>query len=129
MFSRIKNLMAVLLLFIAANSLAADVSRDDILDGVWQGVWYRGMTSGKLRLEMNQGSGTIQFFGLDRFGAAAQPLRDARLTDRVLSFEVLGTAGTPLTATLAVAPSATEMKGSGSYEGLALRFELRRIVP
>jgi hypothetical protein len=125
----IKHAMMVLVSFMAAHCLAANPSTDGVSDGVWEGVWYRGMTSGRLRLELTQGNGTIQLFGLDSFGATPQPLRESRHAGRVLTLEVVGKAGTALTASLTVVPSATDMKGSGSYEGLALRFELRRIVP
>lgn len=125
----IKQLMMLLVSFTAASCLAANASQDGIPDGVWEGVWYRGMTSGKLRLELAQGSGTIQFFGLDAFGAAAQPLREARLLEGKLSLQTVGVEGVPLTATFTVTPSGTGMKGLGSYEGLALRFELHRVVP
>ncbi len=126
----VKQLIIIFLASVtAANCVAATVRQDGIVDGVWEGVWYRGMTSGKLRLELIEGSGTIQFVGLNSFGGAVQPLREARLLEGVLSLQAVGMAGTPLTATFTVVPSATGMKGLGSYEGFAYRFELQRVVP
>jgi hypothetical protein len=125
----IKPLTILFLAFMLGASWMPATAQQSSLDGVWEGVWYRGMTSGTLRLELTEGSGRIQFVGLDSFGAAAQPLREASLTDGTFSLQTAGTAGTPLKATFPVKPSAREMKGFGSYEGFTLRFELRRVAP
>lgn len=125
----IKQLTILFLAFMSAANCAPATAQHSTLDGVWEGVWYRGMTSGTLRLELIEGGGRIQFVGLDSFGGAVQPLREAGLAAGTLSLETVGMAGTPLKATFTVGPSPTDMRGFGSYERFTLRFELRRVAP
>ena len=59
------------LLGLAMAATCGSAAAESAVDGVWEGAWYRGMTSGKLRLELRGSEGTVQFTGLDTFGTAS----------------------------------------------------------
>ena len=93
--------------------------------GVWEGPWYRGMTSGKVKIDLGQSSGTIQFTNLDGFGTEMRPV-DASLDSGVVKLRAEGDKGGPLTANLKLNETGTEMKGLGKFDGFPLRFEVKR---
>lgn len=96
------------------------------LAGVWEGPWYRGMTSGKVRLQIGGDGGTIQFTNLDKFGPAPHPVAKATLADGIYQFRTEGESGGALTARLKPSETGAEMKGTGKFDGFPLRFELKR---
>src|SRR5450432_335660 len=97
--------------------------------GLWEGPWYRGMTSGKVQLQVEGGGGAIRFTNLDKFGGAAHPLSNASIDGRAFQFRSEGETGGPLTATLKLNEAGTEMKGIGRFDGFPLRFEVKRVPP
>jgi hypothetical protein len=103
----------------------AAFAQDAATAGVWEGPWYRGMTSGKVKIDLRQSSGTIQFTNLDGFGTEMRPL-DASLDSGVLKLRAEGEKGGPLTANLKLNEAGTEMKGLGKFDGFPLRFEVKR---
>ena len=95
------------------------------MTGVWEGPWYRGMTSGKVKMDLRQTSGTIQFTNLDGFGTEVRPL-EASLDSGAVKLRAEGEKGGPLTANLKPNEAGTEMKGLGKFDGFPLRFEMKR---
>ena len=96
------------------------------VQGVWEGPWYRGMTSGKVKVQVKDDGGTIQFTNLDIFGGDAHPITHVKRDGQSLSFRADGEKGGPLTATLKLNEAGTQMRGLGKFDGFPLRFELRR---
>jgi len=111
------------LLALAAHCPA--VAQDAAMTGVWEGPWYRGMTSGKVKMDLRQSSGTIQFTNLDGFGTEVRPL-EASFDSGAVKLRAEGEKGGPLTASLKLNEAATEMKGLGKFDGFPLRFEMKR---
>ena len=95
--------------------------------GQWEGPWYRGMTSGKVKIDLRTKPGTIQFTNLDNFGTDLRPV-DASLDDGVLKLRAEGDKGGPLTASLKLNEAGTEAKGLGKFDGFPLRFEIKRAL-
>jgi hypothetical protein len=93
--------------------------------GAWEGPWYRGMTSGKVKIQVEGTGGTIQFTNLDNFGDALHPLTNT-FDGKVLQFRAEGEKGGPLTAALKLNEAGTQMKGMGKFDGFPLRFEVKR---
>lgn len=102
-------------------------AQDAGIAGVWEGPWYRGMTSGKARLQIAGDGGTIQFTNLDKFGPAQHPLGQAGLAEGIYEFRTEGESGGALTGRLKLNEPGTEMKGTGKFDGFPLRFELKRV--
>jgi hypothetical protein len=94
--------------------------------GAWEGPWYRGMTSGKVKIQVEGAGGTIQFTNLDNFGDAPHPLTNTAFDGKVLQFRAEGEKSGPLTAALKLNEAGTEMKGMGRFDGFPLRFEVKR---
>ena len=95
------------------------------MDGVWEGPWYRGMTSGKVKIDLRQTTRTITFTNLDGFGTQMRPLQ-ASLDNGAIKLRAEGDQGGPLTASLKLNEAGTEMKGLGKFDGFPLRFEIKR---
>ena len=94
--------------------------------GTWEGPWYRGMTSGKVKIQIDDAGGTIQFTNLDNFGPAQHPISDTAFDGQSFKFRAEGEKGGALTANLKRSESGTEMKGLGKFDGFPLRFEIKR---
>ena len=97
----------------------------DAATGMWEGPWYRGMTSGKVKIDLRSKPGIIQFTNLDNFGTDARPA-DAVLENGTLKLKCQGEQGGPLTASLKLNEAGNEAKGLGKFEGFPLRFEIKR---
>jgi hypothetical protein len=111
------------LLAVAVQSRA--LAQDAAVAAVWEGPWYRGMTSGKVKIDLRERPGTIQFTNLDNFGIEVKPLQ-ASVDGDMLKLRAEGEKGGPLTASLKLNEAGTEMKGLGKFDGFPLRFEIKR---
>ncbi len=117
--------MALLLGLTLASSTVLVANAEDEAAGTWEGPWYRGMTSGKVKIDLSAKPGTIQFTNLDNFGTQPQRV-DAAVENGALKFRTEGEKGGPLTASLKLNDARTEAKGLGKFDGFPLRFELKR---
>ena len=117
--------MALLLGLTLASSTALVANAEDEAAGTWEGPWYRGMTSGKVKIDLSAKPGTIQFTNLDNFGTQPHPV-EASVEGGALKFRTEGEKGGPLTASLKLNEARTEAKGLGKFDGFPLRFELKR---
>ena len=98
------------------------------VQGAWEGPWHRGMTSGKVKVQIEGGGSTIQFTNLDNFGGDPHPITHTAYDGQSFSFRADGEKGGPLTATLKLNDARTQMKGFGKFDGFPLRFELKRVA-
>lgn len=118
--------LLIAMLSLSAQALRAAETPADVR-GTWEGPWYRGMTSGKARLQINDGGGTIRFTNLDNFGTEEHPLSEMALEGANFKFRSEGDKGGALTANLKLSETADAMKGLGKFEGFPLRFEIKRV--
>ena len=84
------------------------------------------MTSGRAKLEIKAGEGTIQLLALDNFGNEPQPLKEPGFDGKVLSFRTKGEGGSTLIATLKLNEAATDLKGMCKFDGFTVRVEVKR---
>jgi hypothetical protein len=110
-----------------ANESVQAAAVSSMVSGVWEGPWYRGMTSGRAKLQIDGDGGTIQFSNLDKFGPAQHPLGNAAFADGIYEFRTEGESGGVLTGRVKLNEAGTEMKGMGKFDGFPLRFELKRV--
>ncbi len=110
---------------LALSSSGGTFAEDAGPSGLWEGPWYRGMTSGKVKIDLRQSARTIQFTNLDGFGTQARAL-EVSLEGDVLKMRAQGEQGGPLTANLKLNEDGTQMKGLGKFDGFPLRFEIKR---
>ncbi len=97
------------------------------IQGVWEGPWYRGMTSGKVRMQITDSAGTIRFTNLDNFGTEEHPLSEIKFDRPNFKFRSEGDKGGALHADLKLNEAADAMKGLGKFDGFPLRFEIKRL--
>ena len=96
------------------------------MTGIWQGTWYRGMTSGLVTLELGSaGAGTIRFTNLETFGEDAVELKNVEIDGKTLTFRAEGKNGAEFKASVTVTADGSRMRGNGRYEGFGVRFEAR----
>lgn len=108
---------------VATAALAAGTAP---IDGVWEGPWYRGMSSGKARFEIKAGGGSMTLTNAETFGEGPRPLSKVEFDGKTFRFESQGGTG-PLGASLKLNDKGDQMKGMGKFEGFGVRFELTRL--
>jgi hypothetical protein len=108
-----------------AQTLRAETPAE--MRGTWEGPWYRGMTSGKARLQITDAGGTIRFTNLDNFGTEEHPLSEIALEGSNFTFRSEGDKGGALNANLKLSETADALKGLGKFDGFPLRFEIKRV--
>jgi hypothetical protein len=96
------------------------------IDGTWESPWYRGMSSGRAKLQITGRNGSLQLTNAESFGAAPQPLTKLAVDGDDVSLRVSGESGLPLTLDLKLDAGRGQMKGMGKYEGFGVRMELQR---
>lgn len=106
-------------------SVFARKSDTGAIDGIWEGPWYRGMSSGKARFEIRDGAGTMELTNAETFGDGPHPLQKTVFDGKTFSFEAPGGGG-PMRARLELNARGDQMKGMGKHEGFGVRFELAR---
>ena len=115
----------VLGVLLGAATVSHALAQDAGVAGVWEGPWYRGMTSGRVKIDLREQPGTIQFTNLDNFGTEVKPLQ-ASVDGGALKLRAEGEKGGALTASLKLNEAGSEMKGLGKFDGFPLRFEVKR---
>jgi hypothetical protein len=96
------------------------------IDGTWEGPWYRGMSSGRAKLQIADNGGSLQLSNAETFGAVPQPVTKLAVNGDEVSLRVNGESGLPLTLELKLNAKGDQMKGMGKYEGFGVRMELQR---
>jgi hypothetical protein len=96
------------------------------VNGTWEGPWYRGMSSGRAKLQIAGKGGTLQLTNAETYGEAPQPLVMLAVDADVVSLRANGESGLPLTLDLKLNAKGDQMKGMGKYEGFGVRMELQR---
>jgi len=97
-----------------------------LIEGTWEGPWYRGMTSGRATLKVSDGKGSLQLTNSETFGAGPHSLEKLVVDGKAVSVRAIGDSGAALTVDLSVNAQGDQMKGMGKYEGFGVRLELRR---
>ena len=108
-----------------AQRALAQTADTQAIDGVWEGPWYRGMSSGKARFEIGAGAGVMELTNAEGFGEGPHPLQKLTFDGRVFAFEAPGGGGA-MKARLELNDRGDQMMGMGKHEGFGVRFELRR---
>ncbi len=103
------------------------VAAADELSGTWSGPWYRGMTSGIMTLEIDEGGkGLVQFTNLDNFGEDAVPLSGVEKGRTELKFSAAGEGASAFSASARLTREGRVLKGAAEYEGFPIEFNLKR---
>ena len=122
---RIIKLAVTLLTLLTFTRLeAADLSS---LNGVWNGVWHIGMSSGKavLRIEPS-GDATIRFTNLEGFDDSENALKKLVVDDQTISFAAPSQDSVEFTIKLSIKPDGESMEGGGKYAGAGAKLVFRR---
>lgn len=107
-------------------TLTAAAEQGAEMSGTWLGPWYRGMTSGIVKIELDDaGSGTIHFTNLENFGEEPVALKNVERDGKKISFSAAGKSGVEFTASATISSEGERMRGNGRYEGFGVRFEAR----
>ena len=117
-----------LLVTVAASPALSQSADTGSIDGIWEGPWYRGMSSGKARFEIRDGGGTMELTNAESFGDGVHPLEKVSFDGTTFSFQAPGGGG-PMAARLKLNERGDQMMGMGKHEGFGVRFELRLVKP
>ena len=99
----------------------------DGFSGSWEGPWYRGMTSGKMVLQIEaDGSGVVEFKNLDNFGNETVELSNVKMSMESYRFSASGEGPGVFVATTELVSEGRLLEGKGEYEGFPIKFKLQR---
>ncbi len=105
---------------------SAEATGEDASRGVWEGPWYRGMSSGKAQLRIGPDGNSLQMTNLDNFNGEVHAIEVEPFDGKALVFRATGDNGQTLSATLRLLSEGSALRGMGKYEGFPLRFEFKR---
>ena len=93
----------------------------------WQGNWLEGMSSGKIVLEIKEGSGELSFTALPSFGAHPATVNKIIGNNKRLGFHTAGADGRTMRFDLKPSEDFKKLKGKAYYETLHMELELIRV--
>ena len=93
------------------------------LQGNWSGVWYVGMSSGKvnLRLEAN-GDGWISFTNFEEFSDADIPISKLSVEGDTVKFSVPSNGNAEFSINLKFKQEAKSLDGCGKFDGAGAKI-------
>ena len=100
----------------------------DEMSGKWSGLWYRGMTSGTIRLEIDATNekAQVRFTNLENFGDDATPVSELEFAQKTVNFSVASSGAGVFVASSKLERDGKVLKGVAEYEGFRIEFSLRR---
>jgi hypothetical protein len=118
-----KKLSLCLVLLVSAINYAAAQNLPPSLQGNWSGVWYVGMSSGKvsLRLEAN-GDGRINFTNFEEFSDTNITIRKLSVEGDTVKFSVPSNRNAEFAINLKFKQEANSLDGGGKFDGAGAKI-------
>ena len=118
-----KKLSLCLVLLVSAINYATAQNLPPSLQGNWSGVWYVGMSSGKvnLRLEAN-GAGRISFTNFEEFSDTEIPISKLSVDGDTVKFSVPSNGNAEFSINLKFKQEAKSLDGGGKFDGAGAKI-------
>lgn len=98
------------------------------LQGQWSGVWYVGMSSGKVSLQFDaQGPGRINFTNFEEFSDSDISITKLSLEGDTLKFSVPSKLNAEFAIVLKLKKDSTVLDGGGKFDGAGAKIVFNKI--
>jgi hypothetical protein len=123
-----KKAASCLVLLLCFANYAAAENLPASLQGNWSGVWYVGMSSGKvnLRLEAN-GDGRISFTNFEEFSDSNIPINKLSVDGDTVKFFVPSNGNAEFSINLKVKSDAKTLDGGGKFDGAGAKIVFNKV--
>jgi hypothetical protein len=123
-----KKLSLCLFLLVSAINYANAQILPPSLQGNWSGVWYVGMSSGKvnLRLEAN-GAGRISFTNFEEFSDTDIPISKLTVDGDTVKFSVPSNGNAEFAINLKFKHEAKSLDGGGKFDGAGAKIVFNKV--
>jgi hypothetical protein len=118
-----KKVSLCLVLLLSVINMATAQNLPASLQGHWAGVWYVGMSSGKvnLRLEAN-GAGRISFTNFEEFSDTDIPINKLSVEGDTVKFSVPSNGNAEFSISLKFKQEAKSLDGGGKFDGAGAKI-------
>jgi hypothetical protein len=123
-----KKLSLCLVLLVSAINYAAAQNLPPSLQGNWSGVWYVGMSSGKVNLRFDaNGAGRISFTNFEEFSDTDIPINKLSVEGDTVKFSVPSNGNADFSINLKFKKEAKSLDGGGKFDGAGAKIVFNKV--
>ena len=120
-----KKISLCLVLLLSAINYAIAQNLPPSLQGNWSGVWYVGMSSGKVKLRLDaNGGGRISFTNFEEFSDTDIPISKLSVEGDTVKFYVPSNGNAEFSINLKFKQEAKSLDGGGKFDGAGAKIVL-----
>ncbi|CAM8638478.1 hypothetical protein MCEMSE6_01710 [Oxalobacteraceae bacterium] len=118
-----KKVSLCLLLLVSVINYATAQNLPPSLQGNWSGVWYVGMSSGKVNLRLDaNGDGRISFTNFEEFSDTDIPISKLSLEGDTVKFSVPSNGNAEFAINLKFKQETKSLDGGGKFDGAGAKI-------
>ena len=123
-----KKISLCLVLLLSAINYAIAQNLPSSLQGNWSGVWYVGMSSGKVNLRLDaNGGGRISFTNFEEFSDNDIPISKLSVEGDTVKFSVPSNGNAEFSINLKFKQEAKSLDGGGKFDGAGAKIVFNKV--
>ena len=123
-----KKISLCLVLLLSAINYAIAQNLSPSLQGNWSGVWYVGMSSGKVNLRLDaNGGGRISFTNFEEFSDNDIPISKLSVEGDTVKFSVPSNGNAEFSINLKFKQEAKSLDGGGKFDGAGAKIVFNKV--
>ena len=123
-----KKLSLCLVLLVSVINYAIAQNLPPSLQGNWSGVWYVGMSSGKVNLRFDaNGAGRISFTNFEEFSDSDIPINKLSVEGDTVKFSVPSKVNAEFSINLKLKQDAKSLDGGGKFDGAGAKIVFNKV--
>jgi hypothetical protein len=123
-----KKISLCLVLLLSAINYAIAQNLPPSLQGNWSGVWYVGMSSGKVKLRLDaNGGGRISFTNFEEFSDTDIPISKLSVEGDTVKFYVPSNGNAEFSINLKFKQEAKSLDGGGKFDGAGAKIVFNKV--
>jgi len=123
-----KKAASCLVLLLCFVNYAAAENLPTSMQGNWSGVWYVGMSSGKVNLHLEaNGEGRISFTNFEEFSDTDIPISKLSVDGDTVKFSVPSNVNAEFSINLKLKQGAKSLDGGGKFDGAGAKIVFNKV--
>ena len=123
-----KKAASCLVLLLCFVNCAAAENLPTSMQGNWSGVWYVGMSSGKVNLHLEaNGEGRISFTNFEEFSDTDIPISKLSVDGDTVKFSVPSNVNAEFSINLKLKQGAKSLDGGGKFDGAGAKIVFNKV--